>query len=75
MSDDKRIPYVNAEGYPDPTAYKALNAVQDELEAKWDAERRVLQIVKAVRLIAELGGFELAGRIVLIDKATGETYK
>lgn len=73
--EDNRIPYRNAEGYPDPTACKALNAVQDELEHKWQAEARVLLIVKAVRTIAELGGFELGDRLVLVDKATGDIYR
>lgn len=73
--DDNRIPYRNAEGYPDPTAHKALNAVQDELERKWAAEARVTLIVRAVRNIAELGGFELGERLVLVDKATGEIYR
>ena len=73
--DDNRIPYRNAEGYPDPTAHKALNAVQDELERKWQTEARVTLIVRAVRNIAELGGFELGERLVLVDKATGEIYR
>ena len=73
--EDKRIPYRNAEGYPDPTAHKALNAVQDELERKWAAEARVTLIIRAVRNIAELGGFELGERLVLVDKATGEIYR
>lgn len=73
--DDNRIPYRNAEGYPDPTAHKALNAVQDELERKWAAEARVTLIVRAVRNIVELGGFELGERLVLVDKATGEIYR
>lgn len=73
--DNDRIPYRNAEGYPDPTAYKALNAVQDALNGKPDAERRVQLMVKAVRAIAELGGFELGERLVLVDKATGDTYR
>lgn len=73
--DDNRIPYRNAEGYPDPTAHKALNAVKDELERKWAAEARVTLIVRAVRNIAELGGFELGERLVLVDKATGDIYR
>ena len=73
--DDNRIPYRNAEGYPDPTAHKALNAVQYELERKWQTEARVTLIVRAVRNIAELGGFELGERLVLVDKATGEIYR
>lgn len=73
--DNDRIPYRNAEGYPDPTAHKALNAVQDELERKWAAEARVTLIVRAVRNIAELGGFELGERLVLVDKATGDIYR
>lgn len=28
-----KIPYKNAEGYADPTAHAAMNAVQDEQEA------------------------------------------
>lgn len=73
--ENDRIPFRNAEGYPDPTAHQALNAVQDELERKWHAEARITLIIKAVRSIVELGGFELGERLVLVDKSTGDVYR
>lgn len=74
--DSGRIPFRNAEGYPDPTAHQALNAVRnDELERRWQAEPRIALIVKAVRAVVELGGFELGERLVLVDKATGDIYR
>lgn len=73
--ENERIPYRNSEGYPDPTAHDALNSVQDEMEQRWEIDARIKLIVRALRAIAELGGFELADRIVLMDKKTGQIYR
>lgn len=58
----------NAEGYSDPTAYKALKHIADE-------EVRFHKLLYALFDICELSGFEIEGRIVLVDKQTGRVWR
>jgi hypothetical protein len=58
----------NAEGYSDPTAYKALKYIADE-------EARFHKLLYALFDICELSGFEIEGRIVLVDKQTGRVWR
>lgn len=60
--------YKNAEGYSDPTAGIALSRVTKE-------ERNVHDLIHIFRLIANLAGFEIVGRITLKNRKTGVTYK
>ena len=64
--------YKNSEGYNDPTVGEAMNNIEAE-------ERRVLERISALipvmKKTAELVGFEVVGRIVLVDKETGKKYK
>jgi hypothetical protein len=58
----------NAEGYPDPTASKAVR----------DADRapeQITQVVHLMRDIANLAGLEITNRIHLRDKATGKEWR
>ena len=68
----KYDPRKNAEGYNDPTVGEAMNNIEAE-------ERRVLERISALipvmKKTAELVGFEVVGRIVLVDKETGKKYK
>lgn len=59
--------FYNGEGYPDPTAYSAVRA-EDELE------RRVTVLVKSVKALIRLLGFELIGRIQLWDAKSGRKF-
>ena len=59
--------YKNSEGYSDPTAGKAVAAVDRP-------PRQVREVIHILRLIASLSGFEIAGKIVLRDKATGREW-
>ena len=63
-----RSDYFNAEGYADPTAYAVLKE-ESELDA------RVNALVKALRTIAKLSGFEFFGRFELGDLKTGKHFK
>lgn len=65
MAHDKKPHlYKNSEGYNDPTVGE---------------ERRVLERISALipimKKTAELVGFEVVGRIILMDKETGKKYK
>lgn len=59
--------YKNSEGYSDPTAGKAVAAVDRP-------PRQVREVIHILRLIASLAGFEITGRIILRDKATGREW-
>ena len=61
---DKR----NSEGYSDPTAYKALKRIEDE-------DARFHKLLHMLFDICELSGFEIEGRIVLVDKRTGKVWR
>lgn len=58
----------NGSGYKDPTAYKALKKLTTE-------EKRVSTLIKTLQAVAHLAGFEIEGRIVLIDKETGDVWR
>lgn len=73
MAQDKKPHlYKNSEGYNDPTVGEAMSNIEAE-------ERRVLERISALipimKKTAELVGFEVVGRIVLVDKETGKKYK
>lgn len=63
-----RSDYYNSEGYPDQTAYAAIKE-ENELEA------RVSSLVKALRTIVMLSGFDFVGRFELVDLRTGRHFK
>ena len=66
------IPYQNSEGYPDPTAHKAVNRMIREdrrPDAKAKRARENLQ-----NLARELG-FEIVGPLELRDRRTGVIFK
>lgn len=64
MSDPRR----NAEGYLDVTAYLGTkNVIQEENEA----ERKNKDLIHTFRLLADMAGFEIVGRITIKHKKTG----
>lgn len=66
----------NSEGYPDPTAGTAWNNMRRE-ERRQENERlsMISSLIPVMKQTAELAGFEVVGRIVLKDKATGKEYR
>lgn len=73
MAHDKKPHlYKSSEGYNDPTVGEAMSNIEAE-------ERRVLERISALipimKKTAELVGFEVVGRIILMDKETGKKYK
>lgn len=67
-----RNPMKNSEGYFDPTAYGGLQPVIEEENA---LERRVNQLIKTLKYITGLAGFELISRIEIKDKQTGRVFR
>ena len=67
-----RNPMKNSEGYSDPTAYEGLCPIIDEENA---LERRVNQLIKTLKYITGLAGFELISRIEIKDKQTGRIFR
>lgn len=57
-------PWENASGYPDPTAYQAIQAVDEQA-------KRVDGVIRVIKYIIGLAGFELISRIEIRDRRTG----
>lgn len=65
-------PYQNAEGYSDPTAFYGMkNLIKEEQEL----ENQVRTLVHVIRLLSDMIGFEVVGRIHFKHKKTGREYK
>lgn len=59
----------NKEGYPDPTAYQALRNIQ----AAEDAEKkRISELIRTLKYIIDLAGYEMVGGIQLRGKPPGK---
>ena len=67
MSDPRR----NAEGYLDVTAYLGTKNVIQENEA----ERKNKDLIHTFRLLADMAGFEIVGRITIKHKKTGRIFR
>ena len=64
--------YKNHEGYSDPTAGSAIStASKDEQEV----EKLNHKIIQSFRLLVDLAGFEIVGRITLKHKKSGKLFK
>ena len=58
----------NSEGYADPTAAAALEPMEEE-------EKRVNDLIKALKIVIRLAGFELVDRIAVRSKESRRTYR
>lgn len=66
----------NAEGYFDPTAFKAITKVDREREKDHDHDtERFFMLIKSIKNICELSDFALEERVILRDKRTGRIWK
>lgn len=65
-------PWQNAEGYTDNTAYQGT---KDIIRAESAAERKNRLIIQIFRLVCELAGFEIVGRVTLKEKKSGREFK
>ena len=60
-------PKLNKSGYYDPTAYEATNPTEEEI--------KVGKLVKAIRSVAELFGFDITNRIEFRSRSSKRTYR
>ncbi len=58
----------NAEEYSDPTAYEAIKNIDKE-------DKRFHKLLHTIFNICELSGFQIEGRIVLVEKKTGRIWR
>ena len=72
MSNKNKNPFFNASGYPDPTAYHALEPI---IREEQELEKRVHNLVNVLKFIVGWAGFEFIGRIQIRDKKTGKEFK
>lgn len=61
-------PWENNSGCKDPTAYAATKPISDE-------EWRISELVKVLKYIIRLAGFELINRMEFRDRRSGRTYR
>ncbi len=64
--------YRNSEGYADPTAGDAMAAINREEQ---EVEKLNHKIIQSFRLLVDLAGFEIVGRIVLKHKESGKIFR
>lgn len=74
--DNKPSLYKNSEGYPDPTVGEAMSNIAAEQRRK-EADRlaAISALIPILRQTAELVGFEIVGRVILLDKESGKKYR
>ncbi len=58
----------NADEYSDPTAYEAIKNIDKE-------DERFRKLLHTIFYICNIAGFEIEGRIVLVDKKTGRVWR
>ena len=67
-------PRRNESGYLDPTAYTAIMNIEGSAVTIEDYER-FHKLLKAIKNICDIAGFELAERVILADKKSGRIWK
>ena len=66
---NRNDPRRNSFGYSDPTAYAVISKISEE------EDERFHKLLHAIFYICELAGFEIEGRIVLVDKRNGRVWR
>ena len=67
-----RNPFYNNEDYPDPTAYYGT---KDVIREDAELERKTGELIKVLKFIIRLAGFELIERIAIKDTKTGREFR
>lgn len=60
-------PWQNSSGCNDPTAYAATRPTEEEIQ--------VGKLVKAVKSVSDLFGFEIINRVEFRSKSSGKCYR
>lgn len=64
--------YRNSEGYSDPTAEAAMAVTNKEEQ---EVEKLNHKVIQSFRLLVDLAGFEIVGRVTLKHKKSGRIFK
>lgn len=72
MSRTGKSSFYNSSGYADPTAFEALKPI---IQEEQEMEEQVSDLVFAIKMICDLAGFEVMGRIKFKHKKTGKEFK
>lgn len=64
--------YKNCEGYSDPTAGVAISVATKEEQ---EVEKLNHKVIQSFRLLVDLAGFEIVGRVTLKHKKSGRVFK
>lgn len=76
MSDEPRVPLRNSEGYMDLTAHDALaNVMRSRQEELDEADLRCNRLIKSIKALIDLAGFDLTARVEVKDRRTGRVYR
>lgn len=65
----------NSEHYNDPTPYGAHKNIRKEEQLEAARMRTISALVGALKQVADLAGFEIVGRVVLMDKDSGRIFR
>ena len=61
-------PWQNSSGCNDPTAYAATKPITEE-------EKQVADLVKLIKTMAHLSGYEIINRMEVRNRNSGRTYR
>lgn len=67
-----KFPKRNASGCADPTAYEALTPIVQEEAA---LEARTTKLIKTLKSMIDLAGYDLVARIEIRDRESGKTFR
>lgn len=65
-------PKYNSEGYADPTAYYGTKEI---IREESETEKRAYDLIKVLKFIIRLAGFELIERVKIKDTKTGREFR
>lgn len=65
-------PKYNSEGYADPTAYYGTKEI---IREEAETEKRAYDLIKVLKFIIRLCGFELIERVKIKDTKTGREFR
>lgn len=67
-----KLPKRNASGCPDPTAHDALLPIT---QADAALEARTTRLIKALKTMIDLAGYDLVARIEIRDRESGKIFR
>lgn len=67
-----KFPKRNASGLPDPTAHDALLPIA---RAEEELETQTTKLIKVLKGIIDLAGYDLVARIELRDRKSGKIFR